>query len=120
MQPPETEPAIWPSSRTATTEPTGRGAEPQVRVIVPSTTPRPSASQPATWRKTFKSTLSIDILPWLSRKASAKRCGGPGEHTLIRPSLQRRGWLALTPVWHQDETRPCRDLYQHDAPTLGM
>ena len=38
MQPPETEPAIKPSARTATIDPTGRGAEPQVRVIVPSTT----------------------------------------------------------------------------------
>ena len=38
MQPPETEPAIRPSSRIATDEPGGRGAEPQVRVIVPSTT----------------------------------------------------------------------------------
>ena len=31
-------PATTPSSRTATAEPGGRGADPQVRVMVPSTT----------------------------------------------------------------------------------
>ena len=65
MQPPDTEPAICPSARTATTEPTGRGAEPQVRVMVPSTTAWPSARQATTWRSTFKSTLSM---AWLRQE----------------------------------------------------
>ena len=41
-QPPDTEPTIWPSSRTATIAPTGRGAEPQVLTMVPSATLWPS------------------------------------------------------------------------------
>ena len=52
MQPPDTEPVTMPSSRIATTEPGGRGAEPQVRVIVPSTTRRPSVHHCDTCRKT--------------------------------------------------------------------
>ena len=63
MQPPETEPAICPSPRTATTEPTGRGAEPQVRVTVPITTCWPASRQATICRSTFRSTLSMpDVL----------------------------------------------------------
>jgi len=42
MQPPDTEPATWPSSRITLSEPGGRGDEPQVRTTVNSTTRRPA------------------------------------------------------------------------------
>ena len=43
-QPPDTEPATWPSSRTASNAPAGRGAEPHVSTTVASTTRRPCLS----------------------------------------------------------------------------
>ena len=52
MQPPETEPVTRPSSRIATTEPTGRGAEPQVRTMVPSTDAVTGGAPLATCRST--------------------------------------------------------------------
>src|SRR5439155_17359645 len=58
-QPPDTEPAIWPSSRIATMAPTGRGAEPQVLTIVPSATRRPCLRQLSALRSTSISTLSM-------------------------------------------------------------
>src|SRR5690606_19204183 len=58
-QPPETEPATWPSSRIATMEPTGRGAEPQVFTIVPRTARRPSRRPASALFSTSISTLSM-------------------------------------------------------------
>src|SRR5262245_1366045 len=58
-QPPDTEPTTWPSSRTATIAPIGRGAEPQVLTMVPSATLRPSLRQPSAVRRTSISTLSM-------------------------------------------------------------
>src|SRR6266850_7215610 len=58
-QPPETEPTIWPSSRSATIAPTGRGAEPQVLTMVPSATRRPSLRQASALRSTSISMLSM-------------------------------------------------------------
>jgi len=57
MQPPETEPATWPSSRMIMSEPGGRGAEPQVRTTVPSTTRWPRSSQSSAVRMTSMSML---------------------------------------------------------------
>jgi len=59
MQPPDTEPTTSPSSRIATSEPTGRGAEPQVRTIVPMTARRPSRSHSSAFFRTCVSTLSM-------------------------------------------------------------
>ena len=42
MQPPETEPTIWPLSSTPSWLPTGRGEEPQVVTTVASATPLPA------------------------------------------------------------------------------
>jgi hypothetical protein len=63
MQPPETEPTTSPSSRITTSEPTGRGADPQVRTIVPMTARRPSVSHSSALRRTCVSTLSIAMHP---------------------------------------------------------
>ena len=45
IHPPETDPTISPSSRTATNEPTGLGADPQVRITVPRTAECPARSE---------------------------------------------------------------------------
>src|SRR6185503_18660384 len=58
-QPPETEPTTWPSSRTATIAPTGRGAEPQVFTMVPSATLWPPLRHCSAVRSTSISTLSM-------------------------------------------------------------
>src|SRR5687768_4076643 len=58
-QPPETEPTTWPSSRTATIAPIGRGAEPHVFTMVPSATLRPLRRHSSAVRRTSISTLSM-------------------------------------------------------------
>src|SRR5665213_3787213 len=63
MQPPDTEPTTWPSSRTASIAPSGRGELPQVLTTVTSNTRRPWSSQSALRFNTSKSTLSIVKIP---------------------------------------------------------
>src|SRR5688572_17976681 len=58
-QPPDTEPTTWPSSRTATIAPIGRGAEPQVFTMVPSATARPLLRHASAVLSTSISTLSM-------------------------------------------------------------
>src|SRR5690606_20227692 len=60
MQPPETEPCTWPSSRNAIHEPGGRGAEPQVRATVMSAKRWSSSAQ----RRTASSTCLSVLCMW--------------------------------------------------------
>ncbi len=59
MQPPDTEPSTWPSSRTASIAPGGRGELPHVFTTVASSTRRPASSQSAQRFRTSRSTLSM-------------------------------------------------------------
>ena len=61
MQPPDTEPTTRPSSRMTTSEPTGRGAEPQVRTTVPMTARWPARSHSSAFFSTCRSTLSMGL-----------------------------------------------------------
>src|SRR5690606_37798173 len=61
MQPPETEPCTWPSSRKAIHEPGGRGAEPQVRATVMSAKRCPSSAQRRTASNTCLSVLCMRV-----------------------------------------------------------
>src|SRR6185503_9484660 len=71
MQPPDTEPTTWPSSRTASIAPSGRGELPHVLTTVTSSTRRPCSTQSALRFNTSKSTLSINDLPAASTDAAA-------------------------------------------------
>src|SRR5215212_3133012 len=57
-QPPETDPAIMPSSRIAVSAPIGRGAEPHVLTMVARTTRWPLFTQSRALFNTCRSTLS--------------------------------------------------------------
>ena len=61
MQPPETEPASRPSPQIASSAPSGRGEEPQVRTTVASVTGSPAACQATAWRKVSRLTLSMSV-----------------------------------------------------------
>src|SRR6476660_5043947 len=63
MQPPETEPTTYPSSRTASIAPSGRGELPHVLTTVTSSVRRPSSTQSAHLRRTSRSTLSMPVTP---------------------------------------------------------
>src|SRR6478672_5586622 len=59
MQPPDTDPAASPSSRTASIAPSGRGELPHVLTTVTSSTRWPLSSHSSHFRSTSRSTLSI-------------------------------------------------------------
>lgn len=79
MQPPETDPTTAPSSRRAMIEPTGRGEDPQVRITVAGTAPRPCARQASTVRRTCRSRFSIrgPLSSWALHGAAWEACRRP-------------------------------------------
>src|SRR5215218_1906610 len=81
-QPPDTDPAIRPSSVTSSTAPSGRGAEPNVRTTTARPTPAPSAVQPA-------SVSSSSCMP--SPPVRSAERAGPIRVVVLRLDDPRRG-----------------------------